>query len=89
MRFQGGSVMMYERGDGVAILGKAEEAVLVVDTSQVSLSEHFGGDADLETDVRVACEVLVTTGRGMSSCGQCGIFVRSFQSAASGELESY
>ena len=39
MRFQGGGVRMFDRGEGVAILGKNEEGLLVVDPSQVSLSE--------------------------------------------------
>lgn len=35
MRFQGGNVRLYEKGRGeVAILGKAEEGLLVVDTAQ-------------------------------------------------------
>lgn len=38
MRFQGGGVRMFDRGEGVAILGKSEEGLLVVDTSQVSAS---------------------------------------------------
>ncbi len=33
MRFGNGGVRMYERGEGVGILGKAEEGCLVVDTS--------------------------------------------------------
>ena len=36
MKFQDGGVRMFEREEGVAILGKGEEGVLVVDTSQVS-----------------------------------------------------
>ena len=40
MRFHAGEVRMFDRGEGVAILGKAEEGVLVVDTSQVSCFEH-------------------------------------------------
>ena len=35
MRFQGGEVRMFDRGEGVAILGKSEEGLLVVDPSQV------------------------------------------------------
>ncbi|KAK3717238.1 hypothetical protein LTR37_005947 [Vermiconidia calcicola] len=34
MRFQGGSVRLYDRGEGVAILGKNEQGLLVVDTLQ-------------------------------------------------------
>jgi len=34
MKFQNGGVRMFERNEGVAILGKGEEGVLVVDTSQ-------------------------------------------------------
>lgn len=37
MRFQGGDVRMFERRPNeVAILGKADESLLVVDTTQVS-----------------------------------------------------
>ena len=36
MKFQGGRVSMFDRNDGPAILGKNEEGVLVVDTSQVA-----------------------------------------------------
>ena len=37
MRFQDGGIRMFDKGDGVAILGKSEEGLLVVDTSQVSV----------------------------------------------------
>ena len=37
MKFQGGAVRMYGRDQGVAILGKGEEGLLVVDTDKVSL----------------------------------------------------
>ncbi|KAK5167564.1 uncharacterized protein LTR77_007263 [Saxophila tyrrhenica] len=36
MKFQAGGVRMYERGEGVAILGKGEEGVLFVDTEQAA-----------------------------------------------------
>lgn len=42
MRFQGGTVRMYEkRAGGVAVLGKGEEGVLVVDTGEVSCSSRL------------------------------------------------
>lgn len=40
MKFQGGDVRMFSREQGVAILGKAEEGVLVVDTESVSPSSE-------------------------------------------------
>jgi protein N-terminal amidase len=40
MRFKNGGVSMYDKGDGVAMLGKMEEGLLVVDTSQVSLDRR-------------------------------------------------
>lgn len=36
MRFKDGEVRMFDRGEGVAILGKGEEGLLVVDTALVS-----------------------------------------------------
>lgn len=61
MKFQGGRVSMFDRHDGPAILGKGEEGVLVVDTSQVSSNILRGREIlrSSHTDRIVACKIFI------------------------------